>query len=52
MQLSHLYSRAMSSQYLVEEKDFEFLRRLGVEKTNYGVYADGWFGNGEVRYLN
>ncbi len=39
-----------SSQYLVEEKEYEFLRRLGIEKTNYGVFSkDGWSGSGEVR---
>lgn len=39
----------MSSQYLVEEKEYEFLRRLGIEKTNYGVFSkDGWSGSGEV----
>ena len=42
------FSRAMSSGYLVEEKEFDFLRRLGIEKTNYGVFADKWTGNGEV----
>lgn len=38
-----------SSQYLVEEKEYEFLRRLGIEKTNYGVFSkDGWSGSGET----
>lgn len=39
----------MSTKYLVEEKEFEFLRRLGIEKTNYGVFSDRWSGTGEVR---
>ena len=47
----HFLSKTMSNQYLVGENGFEFLYRLGVEKSNYGVFANKWTGNGEVRII-
>ena len=41
--------RAMSSgKYLVENTDFSFLKDLGLQRINKGVYNGEWYGNGEV----
>ena len=41
--------RAMSSiPYLVDDTNFSFLKDLGLERTNKGVYNGEWSGNGEV----
>lgn len=39
----------MSTKYLVEEKDYDFLKKLGLEKTNIGVFSNRWDANGQVR---
>lgn len=45
--LSHF--RAMSaSRYLVDDANFSFLKELGLERINKGVYSGEWSGNGEV----
>lgn len=46
--------RAMSStSYLVEQEKFGFLKDLGLQKINKGVYNGEWTGNGEVNnFLN
>lgn len=43
------YYRAMSSgRYLVEDANFSFLKELGLERTNKGVYCGEWSGSGEI----
>lgn len=37
-----------SGKYLVEDQKFSFLKDLGLEKINKGVYNGEWTGNGEV----
>lgn len=43
--------RAMSS-LLIEDPKYSFLKTLGLENKNCGVYNGKWFGNGEVRLRN
>lgn len=44
--------RAMSSgKYLVEDSKFSFLKDLGLNRTNKGVYNGEWTGNGEVNEI-
>jgi len=40
-------SRAMSSGYLVHEPKYSFLKDLGLEESNKGVYDGSWKGSGE-----
>lgn len=41
--------RAMSSsRYLIDDANFSFLKELGLERTNKGVFNGEWSGNGEV----
>lgn len=41
--------RAMSSgRYLVEDPNFSFLKDLGLQRVNKGVYNGEWKGNGEI----
>jgi len=40
--------RTMSSRYLIDDPKFSFLKDLGIERTNKGVYNGEWCGNGEV----
>lgn len=42
--------RAMSScsRYLVDDSKFAFLKDLGLERVNKGVYNGQWQGNGEI----
>lgn len=42
------HERRMSS-YLIDDPKYAFLKDLGLEKSNKGVYNGKWFGNGEVR---
>lgn len=43
------YSRMMSSsRYLIDDPKFSFLKELGIERLNKGVYNGEWFGNGEI----
>lgn len=44
---TNLISR-MASGYLVENPKFSFLKDLGLEKCNYGVYNGEWSGSGPV----
>lgn len=37
-----------TDKYLIEEPQFEFLKRLGLERTNIGVYTKRWNANGKV----
>lgn len=48
--LQYLFSiRAMSSgNYLIDEPKYSFLKELGLEKINQGVYDGKWSGSGEV----
>lgn len=49
--LKYLFNfRAMSSgKYLIDEPKYSFLKELGLEKDNQGVYDGKWSGSGEVR---
>ena len=38
----------MASSYLIEDPKFSFLRELGLEKLNKGVYNGSWCGSGEI----
>ncbi|XP_070492872.1 putative aldehyde dehydrogenase family 7 member A1 homolog isoform X1 [Chironomus tepperi] len=40
--------RTMSSRYLIDDPKFSFLKDLGIERVNKGVYNGEWSGNGEV----
>lgn len=42
--------RTMSS-FLIEQPKYSFLKDLGLEKSNVGVYNGQWFANGEVLKL-
>lgn len=43
------YFRAMSSsRYLIDDANFSFLKELGLERTNKGVYNGSWTGNGDI----
>jgi hypothetical protein len=42
--------RKMST-FLVEEPKYAFLKELGLEKRNAGVYNGKWGGSGEVSHL-
>lgn len=44
---SYLISR-MASGYLVDNSKFSFLKDLGLEKCNNGVYNGEWSGSGPV----
>ena len=39
----------MSTSFLIDEDNYQFLSRLGIKKRNLGVYdGDKWSGNGQV----
>lgn len=38
----------MSSSYLIDDPKYSFLKDLGLERTNYGVYDGEWKGKGPV----
>ncbi len=43
------HSRAMSStRFLIDDAKFSFLKDLGLERLNKGVYTGEWSGNGEI----
>lgn len=47
----NLQRRTMSSNsgnYLIDEPKYAFLKQLGIEKDNAGVFNGQWFGSGEV----
>merc|ERR1711928_294666 len=47
--LSYAVRNMSSSQkYLIDQPQYSFLKDLGLEKKNAGVYNGTWFGNGEV----
>lgn len=37
-----------STRYLIDDPNFSFLKDLGIERVNKGVYNGEWSGNGEV----
>nr|XP_022900431.1 alpha-aminoadipic semialdehyde dehydrogenase [Onthophagus taurus] len=41
-----ILSRAMS--YLVDDPNYRFLKDLGLQSTNFGVYDGSWKGNGSI----
>lgn len=41
-------SRAMSSEYLVNDTKYSFLKELGLSTTNLGVFDGTWKGSGSV----
>jgi hypothetical protein len=38
----------MSSNFLIDDNEYNFLKRLGIERKNFGVYNNKWSGNGKV----
>ena len=40
--------RMTMASFLVDDPKYSFLKDLGLEKTNNGVYNGKWFANGEV----
>ena len=40
--------QASASSYLIEESKYSFLKELGLEKKNLGVYHGKWTGSGKV----
>ena len=46
-----LLVRNMSAGYLINDPKYSFLKELGLEEENKGVYNGQWTGSGEVRYL-
>ena len=40
--------RTMSTQYLINEPKYSFLKDLGLQENNKGVYHGQWVGSGEV----
>jgi hypothetical protein len=38
----------MSSNYLISDPKYSFLKQLGLSELNDGAYNGKWFGNGEV----
>lgn len=40
--------RAMSSTYLVDDPKFSFLKDLGIERVNHGVFNGKWGGSGSI----
>uniref|UniRef100_A0A1W7RB64 aldehyde dehydrogenase (NAD(+)) n=1 Tax=Hadrurus spadix TaxID=141984 RepID=A0A1W7RB64_9SCOR len=45
---SKVINRAMSSVYLVDDPKYCFLKELGLEKKNLGVYSGQWTGSGGI----
>lgn len=41
-------SKASASGYLIEEPKYSFLKELGLDKKNKGVYNGSWTGNGDI----
>ena len=41
-------SSSSRSKFLIDEPRYAFLKELGLERTNLGVYNGKWFANGEV----
>ncbi|PRD29280.1 UNVERIFIED_CONTAM: Alpha-aminoadipic semialdehyde dehydrogenase [Trichonephila clavipes] len=46
--LSRTMSKASASSYLIEEPKYSFLKELGLEKKNCGVFNGRWTGNGDI----
>lgn len=46
-QIHHAGKRLMSS-YLINDPEFSFLKELGLEEENLGVWNGKWSGSGEV----
>jgi len=44
-------SAAGRSKFLVDEPRYAFLKELGLERTNLGVYNGKWFANGDVHTI-
>lgn len=43
--------KASASSYLIDESKYSFLKELGLEKNNQGVYHGNWAGSGDVCYF-
>lgn len=43
-----IMQQASASSYLIEESKYSFLKDLGLEKNNFGVYHGRWTGSGKV----
>ena len=42
---------ATTSKYLIEEPKYDFLRNLSIERTNIGVFTNGWNAHGKVSII-
>ena len=42
------FIRKMSSGFLINEPKYAFLKELGLEETNKGVFNGTWIGSGQV----
>lgn len=43
--------RAMSSNYLINDPKYSFLKELGLQEENKGVYNGSWSGSGQVWFF-
>jgi aldehyde dehydrogenase family 7 member A1 len=48
---SQFYFRAMSSKFLIDEPKYSFLKELGLDKVNSGVYDGKWSATGNVNKI-
>ena len=48
MSRSCTMSSDSGGKFLIEEEKYGFLKELGLDKVNKGVYNGKWFGSGEV----
>lgn len=50
IKLALLSAKRMSSTYLIDDPKYSFLKELGLERENFGVFSNHgrWFGDGEV----
>jgi hypothetical protein len=51
IELVLISTRRMSSAYLINQPQYSFLRELGLDEVNHGVFAGHgrWFGDGQVK---
>lgn len=46
------FTRSMSNKtFLIEQPRYGFLKELGLEANNLGVYNGKWFANGKVKWI-
>lgn len=39
------------SEYLINDSKYSFLKELGLQETNLGVFDGAWKGSGQVNYI-